>query len=864
MITKPYQDEALKWLEHFWKLCKETQSARAAYEETTRLWRGQPLKYRDLPQMPETPFVCLRVPTGGGKTLIAGLAIARANRTLLYAPYSLTLWLVPTDTIRTQTLNQLRTAGTMLNSALTSTLGNLTVLDIDEARTVQPATLNNTNTIMVATMQSFKQEDTNRLSVYKQNGGLQPHFYGVSDPGAVGNHSLVDVIRMHRPLVIVDEAHNQGSELAFDTLARFAPSAILELTATPDRQSNPSNVLFSVSAAALWTADMIKMPLELLTRADWQGALSDALACLKHLQAEADAEQAATGEYIRPILLIQAERKDASHETFTPDRVKQALINDFKVPAPEIAISTGVQDELDGVDVLSAACPVRFIITVDKLREGWDCPFAYALCTLRPTASATAVEQILGRILRMPRVCKKTRPALNKSYAFASSTNFQATAESLRDGLVRSGFERQDAKDLINVIQNSDLGDLFNQPPASVTVELTEIPDTSQLPQALADKLEIIPESSTLTIKGKWSVAQEKALEQVFQTEKSKAVLRTAFDQLKKPAPPRPAKSPAEQGELFTVPLLAYRNGDLWEEFEDTHLLQGEWRLLDHSAELDEGEFPTAMRGPTRGQLVVSEQGRIHVQYFDQVEAQLAFLDMKTGWSQAELVGWLERNLVETSVMPDELAAWLNKAITHLIEKRVFTLDDLAYRKPRLRAALERKIQASKQAARKTIHQALLAQAESFACDKRCALTFEHGRYDFNNRYAGTTELPKHFFPDIGDLKSDGEEFECAVFIATQLPGVKYWIRNTAQKPTSFSLQTATDRFYPDFLVKLEDGRVLALEYKNERDWDLPENAEKRILGDLWEKRSQGQALFLMPRGPDWTALRQKIHPPPA
>jgi type III restriction enzyme len=861
MITKPYQEESLKWLELFWQRCKETNDVRNAYAETTRDWRGQALLYRPLAQMPDVPFVCIRIPTGGGKTLVAALAIERANRQLLFAPYSLTLWLVPTDTIRTQTLNQMRNSGTILNSTLISTLGAVTILDIDEARTIQPATLNNTNTIIVATMQSFKQEDTNRLTVYKQNGGLQPHFYGVSDPKMIGNHSLVDVIRLRRPLVVVDEAHNQGSELAFDTLARFDPSAILELTATPDRKNNPSNVLFSVSAAALWAADMIKMPLELLTRADWQGAIGDAIACLNHLQSEADAERADTNEYIRPIMLIQAERKDAERETFTPEKVKKSLVEDFKIPAGEIAISTGVLDELDGVDILSDRCAFRFIITVDKLREGWDCPFAYALCTLRPTASATAAEQILGRILRMPKAKKKTRPDLNKSYAFASTTNFQATAESLRDGLVRSGFERQETSELLHVIENKDLGELFNQPPASVTVELPELPDTSTIPAALADKIEIIPESGTITIKGKWSTAQEKALEQVFQTDKAKDAVRAALARLKKPAPPPPPKSPAEQGELFAVPLLAYRNGDLWEEFEDSHLLQGEWRLVDYSAEVSEGEFPTHMHGPTRGQLVVTELGKIKLKYFDQIEEQIAFLDPKTGWSQPELVGWLEKNIPEQSILPDELAAWLNSAITHLVTSRGFALDDLAYRKSRLRAVLEKKIQVAKITAKKSIYQQMIRKSEDFTVDDRCAVTFEQGRYDFNTRYVGATELPKHFFADIGDLKSDGEEFECAVFIATQLKGVKYWVRNTSQKATSFSLQTGTDRFYPDFIVCFDDGRILVIEYKNTRDWELSENVEKRIIGELWERRSGGKRLFIMPKGQDWDAINRKVYP---
>jgi type III restriction enzyme len=129
--------------------------------------------------------------------------------------------------------------------------------------------------------------------------------------------------------------------------------------------------------------------------------------------------------------------------------VKQALIDDFNVPGKSIAISTGTLDELGDTDVSAPDCPLRFIITVDKLREGWDCPFAYVLVSFRASSTSTALEQILGRVLRMPRAQRKQREALNKAYAFAVSPRIVEVAEALRDGLVHAGFERQDVNDLI-------------------------------------------------------------------------------------------------------------------------------------------------------------------------------------------------------------------------------------------------------------------------------------------------------------------------------------------------------------------------------------------------------------------------------
>jgi type III restriction enzyme len=249
----------------------------------------------------------------------------------------------------------------------------------------------------------------------------------------------------------------------------------------------------------------------------------------------------------------------------------------------------------------------------------------------------------------------------------------------------------------------------------------------------------------------------------------------------------------------------------------------------------------------------------IKFEYLDNIEANLALFDFQTEWDQVQLVSWLERNIPEESILPDDKAAFLNKAVAYLIENQGFNLWELSYSKFRLRAALETKIKDAKRQAMRKVHKALLGVPEQFAADGRCQMVFQQGRYAYDWPYNGFQDLPKHFFPQIGNLQADGEEFDCAVFLSTQLGGVKYWVRNVDRKPTSFSLQTSTDRFYPDFICLLEDGRILIVEYKNSRDWDLPENAEKRTLGDLWERRSGGKGLFFMPRGKDWAAIQKKV-----
>jgi type III restriction enzyme len=107
----------------------------------------------------------------------------------------------------------------------------------------------------------------------------------------------------------------------------------------------------------------------------------------------------------------------------------------------------------------------------------------------------------------------------------------------------------------------------------------------------------------------------------------------------------------------------------------------------------------------------------------------------------------------------------------------------------------------------------------------------------------------------VGDLKSGGEEYECAVFL-DQLPEVRFWVRNPERGSQAFSLQTSSDKFYPDFVCLLKDGRHLVVEYKGEHLWSNEDSREKRALGELWARRSHGTCLFVMPRGKNFDAIR--------
>lgn len=862
---KVYQCQALDAFEGFLRRYRDDGAVRA-YEACAREHFGLGIPYR-MPQPfaeGDIPCVCLRIPTGGGKTLMAGHAIRRVNDALLGVEHSLTVWLVPTDAIREQTLRALKTTGNLLHDSLSEKLGLFNVLTLDEALNLQPGTLDSANVIVVATMQSFKQEDTGRLAVYKQNGQLMANFSGM--PGAeAGGHSLVDLLRQRRPFVIVDEAHNQGTQLAFDTLARLDPCAVLELTATPDRSYQPSNVLFSVSAATLQAEDMIKLPVELAAHGSWQVALREAINCLEGLQTEADVEQAVTGEYLRPIMLLQAERRSEGQETFTAERVKQALIDDFNVPGKSIAISTGTLDELGDTDVSAPDCPLRFIITVDKLREGWDCPFAYVLVSFRASSTSTALEQILGRVLRMPRAQRKQREALNKAYAFAVSPRIVEVAEALRDGLVHAGFERQDVNDLIRAEHGEQgSGDLLRQRDC-VTVPLpqvddqVELPDLSALPEATRKRfektLEVSPETGSMTLRGDWSrPGDQKALKDAFQSPQAVQIVEQAIALLAAPEPYQP--TPSERGERFAIPLLAWTQGDLLLEAGDAPLLESAWNPKDASVELPDAAFPKDLEAVQRARLAITDAGKLSYDPGEKLDVQM-HLFVREPASDERLLWWLEQQLRDQNLDPEDLAAWLSGALGYLKTQRGFTTDELDYRKFRLREALAERLKKARRSAAQQGFFALLGDEPQLSADDRLQRVFSTGRYAWDSQYNGFIALNRHFFPQIGNLKSSGEEFECAQFIANEMDGVRDWIRNVDRKPGSFSLPTSSDRFYPDFVIRLTNGGIIAAEYKGKHLATGRDSDEKKRIGELWERRSGGRCAFAWVELQDWTTLKE-------
>ena len=276
---------------------------------------------------------------------------------------------------------------------------------------------------------------------------LLNHFENIEDSKILEKdesgviNSLANVIRLSNPLIVIDEGHKTKTELSITFLKELNPSFIIEYTATP---RSGSNILVEVHSSELKEQQMVKLPLVLESHTQWQDAIIQGIVKREELEKISKKEK----EGIRPIVLLQAEQEKEDEKKITVGKIKEFLMKDRKISEEEIAIKTSKTNELEGVDLFAKNCKIRYIITVNALAEGWDCSFAYILISVANIGSKVAVEQIIGRIMRMPDAKRKRNENLNRSYVFASAKNFNEAAGQIISGLENNGYS---GKDLIKI-----------------------------------------------------------------------------------------------------------------------------------------------------------------------------------------------------------------------------------------------------------------------------------------------------------------------------------------------------------------------------------------------------------------------------
>lgn len=893
---KLYQQQVLDSVEAYFKACHELPSPSIAFTATTeRLWgRGNP--YNPLSGFPlDMPYFCLRVPTGGGKTWLAAKSVQLVNTHLLRCEHSVILWLVPSKPIREQTIKALKDRSHPYHAALREA-GPITVLDLEEAKSVTRATLDTSTTVIVATRQAFQVEEEECRKVYQSSGALMHHFDNLSPAqrdelltDGEGSerttpYSLANVLRLRRPFVIVDEAHNSRTELAFDMLARFRPSGVMELTATPDLERTPSNVLHSVSAAELKAEEMIKLPVVLETEPNWQQCLADAIGRRDALHKLADEERRTGAPYLRPLVLIQSEPRRAGIEVLDFEKVKNELITNHGIPAGEIVVATGEEKGLEQIDadyklgIADPACPVKFVITQKALAEGWDCPFAYILVSMASLSSATAVEQLLGRVLRQPGASHRQAKALNQSYAFVVSRNFAETAGALRDRLVAgAGFERREVMEFVTAAKaeqarldlEGHAGRVVVRP---IAITLSEKPDLKNVPKPVRDKVSWDGKLNTLTISTPLTEDEAEVLKASVTSESAAAAIVEAAE-VSRTTAIEFFQTPAELGERFRVPQLALRVQGELALFDDPEVLEYLWDLSPYDAAPTADDLTVlgaALKVSDGGEIDINEKGQVISRFLPDLQRDLNLVYQPENWDEVRIATWLCRNLPEPSLTHPSKQAFVAAWLIDLLRRPGFTLARANLQKFLIRNLIEARIrELHKKAIGKAFQQTLFGDgaAERVAVTDQYAFEFHAQAYapsrDYDGRF-GYFDFREHFYGRMGDFDSR-EEFECACQLdrLAQQDRIQFWVRNLVRREgCSFFLQKADGRFYPDFLCRLpgpegQPGPVLAVEYKGADRWNGA--GDDRLIGGLWAGLSEGRCRFVMVRDKRWEWIEEKL-----
>ncbi len=490
MELKEYQEAALEAFSR-WREALEKARQEAAEDVAYYASRGRPIPddIRNYPQMAwqqlaqaggvagsageyvsrtddagrPIPHSCFKVPTGGGKTLLAAAALERLNRQT-----GLTLWITPTRAIYEQTKAALKSREHPYRHMLErASGGRVKLLEKDDLFTA--ADVANYLCVMLLMLPAAnRQKGRDFLRMFRDSGRyptlfpdsddalgdgrlLQdyPDLERTADGGPV-KHSLFNVFKMLRPVVVLDEAHKAygakkraANEEFVRSVNRLDPRLVIELSATPNR--GISNLLVDISGVELKTEEMIKLPVQVtsFTKTEWQYTLAQSHEELERLDAAAQSLQLSEGRYIRPIAVVRVERTGRDQrdgERVHAEDVREYLHRDLGEPADAIRVKSAENDELGREDLLSELSPVRWIITKSALMEGWDCPFAYLLVLLDNTRAQRAITQLVGRVMRQPHARRTGRELLDQCYVYCWNTDVGVAVSQVKTGLEQEGL----------------------------------------------------------------------------------------------------------------------------------------------------------------------------------------------------------------------------------------------------------------------------------------------------------------------------------------------------------------------------------------------------------------------------------------
>lgn len=847
MELKSYQKEVIADLARYLELVVELQSPAKAYQV---LWKeknvivgpgGMP-NYVSV--LPGVPHVCVKVPTGGGKTYIAASSVRTIFDAMPQQRARAVVWLVPSEAILTQTYRALSNSNHPYRQRLDVDFsGRVQLYSKDQAlmgQNFNPSVVSEQLSVFVLSYDSFRTSKKEGRKAYKENGYLAEFSKWMDDPSVLladtDETALIQVIRYLNPVVVVDESHHATSNLSLEMLKNFNPSFVLDLTATPKKKSN---VISFVDAAQLKKANMVKLPVIVYNRKSQTDVYTDAYTIRNKLEAVAKKEQETSGRYIRPIVLFQAQPHNNADST-TYEKIKKTLI-DGGIPEQEIAIKTGDKDELKNVDLLSPDCPIRYIITVNALKEGWDCPFAYVLATVANRTSAVDVEQILGRVLRLPYTQKNSNEVLNLSYVITSSADFHQTLEKVVAGLNNAGFSSRDYR-----AQNIELPAI--ETPASeqllntlVTSKEAEIPEVSGADlKERFDLAACAAEQSTETDKiyndpmFAQALAQNENYEAEISQSENTAWSQAPMEVRDKMNQFRMNEEFAEEAASLCIPQFMLKTSpglfsDRYEKLELEHL-EGGFTLNDKDAHVNFAAISVEMARVDVDDSKDSAAKAWRLSGGDSAFFREWFNDQPSEKRLSLCKGMIKSRLSKIDSINDrELSEYINRIIGTMTEDQLSELEQSPY--PYI-VKIQEKVKGLLEQHRIKIFNKWLEQ-DKILCQPSYELPSAISPTKF------TTMIPKSLY----SAEEEMNEYEYRVVWAlSELDNVKWWHRNISR--LGFQINGPIHA-YPDIIVMLQSGLILMVETKGEH-LDNAESKIKAKIGNQWAQLAGKQYRYYM------------------
>jgi type III restriction enzyme len=429
------------------------------------------------------PNFCLKIPTGGGKTLLAAHTIDLVNRIYRKKQTGLVLWVVPTTQIYRQTIENLRNRDHSYRQMLDIASGGRTMI-CQKTDHFTPDDVAESLVVLMLMLPSAARQNKETLRVFRDSGGFGAFF--PKDDDVQGHAKLLErcpnldtfgdgkglfarqvktslgnTLRILSPIIILDEGHKAYRDTSQDTLRGLNPSVIVELSATP---TDASNVLVEIKGVDLNLEGMIKLDLHINNKEStrWKDTMLASIKKRESLEAAAKKYEANTGIHIRPICLVQVERtgKDQRGGNYIhAEDVRDFLVKEYGVEAEEVAVKSSEKDDIEGINLFARNCRIRYIITKQALQEGWDCSFAYVLTILTNPSSKNNLTQLVGRILRQPFARKTKVRALDESYVFCFRQKAVKLVDSVRDGFGREGLGDLAGQVVIDTSNESEQGE---------------------------------------------------------------------------------------------------------------------------------------------------------------------------------------------------------------------------------------------------------------------------------------------------------------------------------------------------------------------------------------------------------------------